>query len=1113
MSLSTPIFYDPQEDQPKSTPIQSSTLIPVSSLPRTFLIDTSGSTGGAILNAQKQMVNELFHRTSTTIVSWNSRAEVVSERQFGSMGGSGGTSPSTLFLNGENIISAIHNSPFIVFSTDGDVDLPEVARFSAQCTDHFHHASLILCVLCTRRYTAPALIDLSVFAPLITFPNVILVHRDCQSDDLRVMAMSNEIRKIWNGQHSSLIDAELDLSSFLTLPKISLYKILNLRVDASRRFVRVRPGYRLLSDGHGFSLDALLKTGADTVPIVFSQSDIWNILVEQMHSIVLLCKNERRLVQLRSWITHQRYLLHQHLTTVKQSLPSEQSTQMDLLRSQIEDLMGWLFQNQNEGDLNVVHTHRVQLQVARLSLNKLIAEHNNQINSNPTVVQINQSLKDTDRFLMSIQLAESSSYRSDDVLRGLGNRAMRANDVAPMDDNLNDKLESIVWEDPDSSVPTPKMECRICCDVEHVCIILRYNPNTESNQYQEALEINGRDYVMNCPLAFGRVNLRFLSSQVYCKHCALYLWEHGRLDTFRSKISAIMPVAPWMFKTNRAFFRQVLANSLGGGRDLPHLFLLYYALLDSADSKEWSNEYKPLLTYTFDQMMDHVRCTDNFTETGRKCTLRNAFHILFGISRVQGMDDFVERIELMRQPIESVFVIARHAIRSGIASIDSLSTKKYWFTTHIHKIFVQRYMRLLMERYCVFIKPNGTVEENMAKHTTIVRQLLDALYDCNGLGVPKHGSGRIVRDVNMNVQTGTVFRHPVLETLISSDYKKIIDDNWRRLWDSIDPDWKKFWFGTTPLQDVVPELVPAVSLTRILFSMVGIEYRPLEDIWNWNMAHSPALLAQCTPSISEEAVVQMLNQSMFRLLPKDMKDVDHTGLHDQLPANVLAPCVSHYGTSVLTCVCGFSFLNLGQTFDSIDQLIDSVKQTRARHFERVYGSEYPSSFSYHVNMYKAVIAVVREKYPWIERTTPEILCSKQDLRSMLIRVLYKLNKNGVNGTKGNIFRSELVSQVACVLVNYIQIWQALPLPTGDREADSRVSKQLKSQEFRDKIKAELKMSTLSLPLSSDVVACARQCATSFLRVDSVNPELCAPLTSEEMMSVLPVMQIKRALVN
>jgi len=1052
-------------------------------------MDTSGSTGGTILNAQKEMAKTLFHRDATTIVSWNDSARIVSEQQFGMMNARGGTSPSSLFYHGNNVVSSIHNSPFIVFSTDGDVGASEVAQFSSQCTDHFHHASLILCVLCTAtRYTAPSQIDVSVFAPLLTFPNVMLVHLGGYTNDLRIMAVSDGIRN----KLDKLLPVELDLSSFLTPPEITLTDILNIRVDAPRTFVPVRSGYRLLSNGRGFNVDALLTTDSDTaVPLSVSHTDIWNELVEQMRSVVLLCKNEARLDQLREWVVHQRYLLHQSLRTVKASLlPLHQSPQMDVLRGQIEEIMDWLFQNQSVVESDSVTAYRVQLQVARADLNKLMVEQNNHLNNDPSVVRINESLKDTDRFLSTLQSTESSSYRSGDVLRGLGNRAMRANEVAPMDDDLDSKLESIVWEDSVSSVATPKMECRICCDVEHVCIILRYNPDAESDAYQEALEINGRDYVMNCPLAFGRVNMRFLSSQVYCKNCSLYLWEHGKLDTFRSKISAIMPVAPWSSKSNRAFFRQALANSLGGGRDLPHLFLLYYALLDCAESKEWSNEYKPLLTYTFDQMMDHVRCTDNFTETGRKCSLREAFHHLLGMPKIQSS------VELMRQPIESVFVIARHGLINVLNKVTPMNDKeRKELMDCVHLVFVERYMRLLMERYCTYVKPNGTAEENLVKNTTIVRQLLDALYECTGLGVPKHGSGRIVRDIN--VHSGTVFRHPVLETLIPSSYKAVIDQNWTRLWELFKP-------------ASIPDLVPPVSLTQLLFAMVGLEYRPLEDMWKNCRFISTSFFAHVL-RVREDVIIHKLNQSMFKTLPKDMKDVDPVGLHDQLSHQCLPPYVSHLGTSVLNCLCGYSFLDTTQPFESVKQLIESVKDARAHHFEQVYGSEYPSECSYHVSMYKIVISVVQQTYPWMERTSAQVVCSNQQLRAMVVEVLYRLNKVGLGGTKGNIFRSDLVSKVACVLIDYMRVWQALPIPTGQVEVDRTMLRQLRSWDFEDKIKAELHVQELTLPLSGEVLERARQCATRPLRADSVDAELSAPLTTEEMMRVLPMEQVKQAL--
>jgi hypothetical protein len=91
----------------------------------------------------------------------------------------GGTSPVCLFSNTE-VTKGLDEASFVVFSTDGEVDQEEIKAFSQLVGLYFGHVSLIVCVLVTYRWERwdhqSGDLDTSVFAPLLVFPNVLLLH-------------------------------------------------------------------------------------------------------------------------------------------------------------------------------------------------------------------------------------------------------------------------------------------------------------------------------------------------------------------------------------------------------------------------------------------------------------------------------------------------------------------------------------------------------------------------------------------------------------------------------------------------------------------------------------------------------------------------------------------------------------------------------------------------------------------------------------------------------------------------------------------------------------------------------------------------------------------------
>lgn len=193
-----------------------------------------------------------------------------------------------------------------------------------------------------------------------------------------------------------------------------------------------------------------------------------------------------------------------------------------------------------------------------------------------------RAVNEIQTWLALIADSEPATYSSLDMSRSIGNRAKRATNL----EHVDLSIDNIDYTN------APEIECQICCDKGPGCFVFRADPNISDENLRDAIEMNGRDYCMNFPLACGKNNLVFLSSDNICVKCARYMYRNGGTDTVRSKITGVLPVASFGIPNNHKYFTQVLAHALTEGKHLSHLSLLFFALLDQLNTKEWAQDKK-----------------------------------------------------------------------------------------------------------------------------------------------------------------------------------------------------------------------------------------------------------------------------------------------------------------------------------------------------------------------------------------------------------------------------------------------------------------------------------------------------------------------------------------
>lgn len=272
------------------------------------LIDISGSTEGKILESEIKMVKEFG---ITNVVTWSTEAVEASNTfasQVGVKSDDKGTDPSCLFSN-LNVVKAIKTSQVVLFVTDGKVEAREVNKFSRMCGRYFDRASAIICVVVEdgtqKKQSNPAMLDISVFSPLTTFPNVVVLRYD--GETYHVMNCTPKLKLQW-----PLTMTILDDKKWTDIPKITAQEILSYHLQVSENTTSTEEGFNLLPSGNEFNISRMLTI---TTFIGLDEKG-YAVITNNIGAIVIISQNEGYLNLLRKWIDMQLGLAENY--TIKQ---------------------------------------------------------------------------------------------------------------------------------------------------------------------------------------------------------------------------------------------------------------------------------------------------------------------------------------------------------------------------------------------------------------------------------------------------------------------------------------------------------------------------------------------------------------------------------------------------------------------------------------------------------------------------------------------------------------------------------------------------------------------------------------------------------------------------
>jgi hypothetical protein len=311
------ILYYPDQhvDPAPSEPVT------VSSLQGISLIDTSGSTvEHSILTDELAMSRQFNYRYN---VSWNDQAFLYGQDEvdfYSSVRSDGQTEPVVIFSS-VPITNQLLRSQIIVFSTDGEVKSDEIAKFSAQVNSFMGHATLIVCVVAgSTDDVLPMNVNISVFASLLTFKHVLLIH--LEKNRYRLLCASLSMTAILKNQ-LNLDVPPAELGGWDSLPELTPEQILTLKVPLNTRHP-IPMGYRVLPNEVAIHLEQLLSEGGKAYA-----PQVYACLEQCFPAILLHCKNDRLLSRLKTWILEQgTWLTHKDkwLEQVEQALVIDHAT-------------------------------------------------------------------------------------------------------------------------------------------------------------------------------------------------------------------------------------------------------------------------------------------------------------------------------------------------------------------------------------------------------------------------------------------------------------------------------------------------------------------------------------------------------------------------------------------------------------------------------------------------------------------------------------------------------------------------------------------------------------------------------------------------------------------
>ncbi|KAI9654704.1 MAG: hypothetical protein M1831_005291 [Alyxoria varia] len=606
----------PTSEQASTVPSQR---ITYAETKKFFAVDTSGSTVGTVLRAEKECVFGLRSTPNDVVCQWHSFCEAPKpiDSALSQLDSGGGTRPSSILRN-VAAVDAIKDADLWLLLTDGNIDESEVEELTMLAEVRGVIQVPVILLISGKPTSTPDREDISVGISFFTSAiDALILYKNVYTGTIHVIDAKGAFANLGP-------ETDPDLSDWKKLPKFNgedglQEELLSFDIDFDAD--RSRRDLKGVSLGHGWDAatgNALVKVADLLNQDQVTPQDLRNLLQEEaITKLALACKTRGKLNRLRDLLNRHK----QHEVVVRLEDRHDAAQIMDKLQATDDS------------------TEKLRLSEQLREAHEANRKAYQQSKDSPAEGerQARETNRLIDRALRIISELEKSSYTAD-ILKRKSNRAMRADKVSDADSEL--KLAEL---DISSTIAGYRSECPICCSEGQIMSV--------ALKRLDAVEENTTDYALNFPLAaaHARQNLNIISSQSICYQCALLLEE----SIYREDILAVIPTVEFT-GPNKVYLVHQLYHALTAGlkTGASGVMQLFAAILDQTlETKSWcakdnvddqeSVARRNLLAWMLHNLLHNCQCRENFNETGDWVQYPQALEWAAGEFREAGLESWI----------------------------------------------------------------------------------------------------------------------------------------------------------------------------------------------------------------------------------------------------------------------------------------------------------------------------------------------------------------------------------------------------------------------------------------------------------------------------------------
>jgi len=518
-------------------------------------IDNSGSTSYGIRAREVAFTRSIFPKWKGRTCFWNTRAEIGDD-----LYSDGGTSPVCIFDNAQTR-DLFFECQTLIFTTDGQIKQGDVVAFASRMKEMPPKQLIVACV-----FTNDAIynIDLSVFAPLMNSPNVlILVHQASTA----VLYSKGDISKRYPNptnidefEHLQQFDAEeFKQTTFTTTP---------------------------------IHEEMIVISETDTQYVVFDAKSIDIVdaiatcLEDELNEIIKYCLPRNKLAQLRKTLDAARRADLQRLETL--SKPKTEFTSKKAII--IADLLR-AFELGLESEKT-----KLKMELEQIKPRVLEEQQNNNAifaQSKPII----SKWENVYRRLNDVETAKNVYAYS--VFTS--NRAKRAVDVTAKD------VEGLVLD----HSKAPLGMCVVSDTQSPMVLWVKKND-------PGVVDLTN-DYFINFPLAKTGVNI--IVSNPISVEFVDEIMKTGK-TVYREELFGYIPF-DLSVADNRKHARFTLCGAISGGKNMHHVMMLFLSMLDDGELGWLPEGAKAVMMR---QLVETIHTTSTFSDSGKKMKMIDAIH-------------------------------------------------------------------------------------------------------------------------------------------------------------------------------------------------------------------------------------------------------------------------------------------------------------------------------------------------------------------------------------------------------------------------------------------------------------------------------------------------------